>query len=89
MSDYTEQIARAICVTGKCTVCDKDCLDYKAAERITKTVIPDVIDNTVDEFINKLSEKYANPMYKKPGAHTMMIKLYDNIYDIKKEITDD
>ena len=34
----TELIARAICQTGKCNECDKDCLDYKAALRVIETL---------------------------------------------------
>lgn len=30
----TELIARAICQNGKCTKCDADCIDYRAAERV-------------------------------------------------------
>lgn len=29
-----ELIARAICQNGKCTKCDADCIDYRAAERV-------------------------------------------------------
>ena len=30
---YIEKMAKAICQSGKCATCDKDCIDYKAAER--------------------------------------------------------
>lgn len=34
----TELIARAICQTGKCKVCDEDCVDYRAAQRVMKAI---------------------------------------------------
>lgn len=34
----TELIARAICQTGKCKVCDEDCVDYRAALRVVEAL---------------------------------------------------
>ena len=34
----TELIARAICQYGTCKVCDPDCVDYRAAQRVVKAL---------------------------------------------------
>ena len=34
----TELIARAICQYGTCKVCDPDCVDYRAAQRVIKAI---------------------------------------------------
>lgn len=34
----TELIARAICQYGTCKVCDPDCADYRAAQRVMKAI---------------------------------------------------
>ena len=37
----TELIARAICQCGTCKVCDPDCVDYRAAQRVIKAIEAD------------------------------------------------
>ena len=37
----TELIARAICQYGTCKVCDEDCVDYRAAQRVMKAIEKD------------------------------------------------
>ena len=37
----TELIARAICQYGTCKVCDPDCVDYRAAQRVMKAIEAD------------------------------------------------
>ena len=83
---YIQKMAKAICQFGKCETCDKDCIDYKAAERAFYAYAKQHND-VVDEFANKLVAAYSAPMYQEPGAHTMIIKLFGNIRDIQKEMT--
>ena len=83
---YIQKMAKAICQTGKCLTCDKDCLDYKAAERAFYAFAKQH-NTTVNEFATKLVDMYSAPMYQEPGAHTMIVKLFGNIRDIQKEMT--
>lgn len=34
----TELIARALCQYGTCKTCDRDCVDYRAAQRVMKAI---------------------------------------------------
>ena len=81
-----ETIARAICETGKCCVCDSSCIDYRAAERVLK-VIEAENNNIVNSFATNLKNYYSSPMYQEPGAHTMIIKLFSNIDDVVRSMT--
>ena len=56
----TELIARAICQTGKCKECDKDCLDYKAALRVVeilKLAGVEVLEEKLETIMNRYREK--------------------------------
>ena len=83
---YIQKMAKAICQTGACEFCGKDCLHYASAERAFYAYAKQ--HNTiVNEFATKLVDMYSAPMYQEPGAHTMIIKLFGNIQDIQKEMT--
>ena len=45
----TELIARAICQHGKCEECDSDCIDYKAALRVTAELKAQGVEVSEDE----------------------------------------
>lgn len=56
----TELIARAICQYGTCKVCDEDCVDYRAAQRVMKAIEaepPAELLKSAEELVSKAGVK--------------------------------
>jgi uncharacterized protein (UPF0210 family) len=56
----TELIARAICHCGTCKVCDPDCVDYRAAQRVMKAIEaepPAELLKAAEELVSKAGVK--------------------------------
>lgn len=56
----TELIARAICQYGTCKVCDPDCADYRAAQRVMKAIEaapPAELLKSAEELVSKAGVK--------------------------------
>jgi hypothetical protein len=56
----TELIARAICQYGTCKVCDPDCVEYRAAQRVVKAIEAEPLTGllkSAEELVSKAGVK--------------------------------